>query len=277
MHNDSERHRGNTMSMEQGQGENAKKKRRRKKKREQAFLNVSDLERLRATKGFTSMRNNVFRIKLMLWKILKPLDYFIVDLIIDKTIGYGRKVDRFSIEEICEKSGQRRDYIYIALKRLHAKGIISKEKLNSDFYLGLNEEFFGRLLTKKKEEELQQRKRKIRVVVDNSVPKKDETYNKSDSNLSLVQSELKISPIHTYNKFENPAKYHEITEEFGLLKKGIKESIKERSLKKAPDGLKDFKFFSKDGNGNKKNTGQLDDPEEEKARQLQMARKAGIL
>src|ERR1700749_2374245 len=95
--------------------------------------NVSkpDKKSLKEKRGFMSLRNNVFAVKLLLWKELKPLEHFLVDLIIEKTIGWSQKTAEFTIEELCEKTDQLPNHIYTALKNLEIKSVILRSKSNN--------------------------------------------------------------------------------------------------------------------------------------------------
>ena len=115
-----------------------------------------------------ALRNNVNQTRLELWKIVRPLEYFLVDIIIEKTIGWRQKEARIKIEELMEKTDQDHTRIYRALKALETKGIITRRKVDHNLIIGLNEEYFGGLLIQKHENALLARKSKIKMVVDNS-------------------------------------------------------------------------------------------------------------
>jgi phage replication O-like protein O len=126
-------------------------------------------EEVKRKKGHMALRNNVYDLKLELWHILKPLEYYLVDVIIDKTIKWREKEARITIQELMERTRlTRHTHIYEALKSLEEKKIIFRRKQNHNLIIGLNEDFFGGLLIKRHEDALLARKGKIKMIVDNS-------------------------------------------------------------------------------------------------------------
>ena len=146
-----------------------------------------------------ALRNNVNAIKLELWKEVRPLDYFLVDIIIEKTIGWCETEASISMKEFTERSGKRSDEIYSSLKRLEETGIIRRKKKDIWIYFSLNEDYFGSLLIKKHQDALNLRK-KMSLIVDNS--------KELDGNSVQVTRNFRLS--YTEIPSKNPAKVREI-------------------------------------------------------------------
>lgn len=182
--------------------------------------------------GHMALRNNVQDLKLDLWHEVKPLEYYLIEIIIDKTIKWRSKMAKISIEELTERTRQRHDYIYIALKNLEKKGIIIRRKVKHDWFIGLNEEYFGGLLIKRHEESLQERKKKIKIVVDNS---KNPTQNQSESDSNLGNSRLPESQDHTENESEKETEHIETIGEMRTLNTLLKDISIKTSLKESAD------------------------------------------
>jgi len=124
-----------------------------------------DVKELR---GYMALRNNVRQIKLRLWKEVKPLEYFLVDFIIDRTIGWRQEEAPIKMEDFIEYSGQKHPHIYVALKKLEKEKIIFRRKVEHHTYYSLNHDYFGALLIKRHKDALEARRNKFKVVVDNS-------------------------------------------------------------------------------------------------------------
>lgn len=167
-----------------------------KKKAENTENFENSREATKRKKGHMALRNNVYDLKLELWHVLKPLEYYLLDVIIDKTIKWRVSEAKITIQELMERTRQAETHIYAALRSLKQKKIIiwNKQKYFSVF--GLNEEYFGGLLIKKYEEAQQQRRSKMRVVVDNS-------KNRVDSCDEIRQSERRISSVIVTNDVSN--------------------------------------------------------------------------
>lgn len=194
--------------------------------------------------GYMALRNNVYDTKLELWHILKPLEMFLVDIIIDKTIKWRQKEAKITIEDLVERTKQRSDYIYIALKELESKGVIVRRKTKHDLFIGLNEEFFGELLIKKHEDALQARKSKIKIVVDNS---KNKTENKADLHLNSVQSPPDSSLVYTGFKSEKVRQDNDIIKESGSLNTFFKDISLKTLLKDSQKQQKPKESFTLSG------------------------------
>lgn len=134
-----------------------------------------------------ALRNNVQDIKLDLWHEVKPLEYYLIEIIIDKTIKWRTKMAKISIEELMERTRLDHSRIYRALKTLEQKKIITRYKVRHDWFIGLNEEYFGGLLIKRHEEAQLERRKKIRIVVDNSEKHGDNSKNLFKSSTPSVQ------------------------------------------------------------------------------------------
>lgn len=148
--------------------------------------------KIKEKRGHMALRNNVYDVKLELWHILKPLEYYLVDIIIDKTIKWREKESKITIQEFMERTRlTRHTHIYEALKSLEEKKIIFRRKQNHNLIIGLNEEYFGGLLIKRHEDALLARKNKIKIVVDNS--KSDVDNSKKDVNY-VSRSRTRVVP-----------------------------------------------------------------------------------
>lgn len=227
---------------------------------------MSDQKDLRKVKGHMALRNNVYDLKLELWRILKPLEYYLVDVIIDKTIKWREKEAKITIKELKERTGQHHSEIYRALKGLETKRVIVRRKHNHDLIIGLNEEFFGELLIKKHADALLERKKKIKIVVDNS--KKvcaTPTASVSDIHESCRNHTQDLCETNT----ENINQDFEIIEE----KRPLNTLLKDISLNTS---LKDNKISESSSPFGRRKI-QLADPIQERDRQIAEARKLGIL
>lgn len=185
-------------------------------------------EHLRKKKGYMALRNNVYDTKLELWHVLKPLEYYLVDIIIDKTIKWRQKEAKITIEELTERTRQHRSEIYRTLKSLEIKKVIFRRKQRHDLIIGLNEDYFGELLIKRHEDALHARRNKIKIVVDNS-KKECEIHNdfvENSHNIS-VDSTQDLCGIH-------PQKDIHLSENIGessSLNTFFKDIFKNTSLK----------------------------------------------
>lgn len=174
--------------------------------------------------GFMALRNNVQDAKIRLWKEVNPLQYFLVDIIIDKTIKWTAKEARIDIEHMVERTDQRRTHIYRALRVLKEKKIIVWKKDRDGSTFGLNEEYFGALLIKKHEESLQNRREKIKVVVDNSKERDHRGHSKRPPPSQVV------TPVVTPSDNEGHTKAPHLSrniEEKGVLKTFFKDTFKD--------------------------------------------------
>lgn len=170
----------------------------------------------------------MYAARMELWKILKPLELFIVDIIIEKTIGWRTKAAKFTIEELKEKTGQKHTHIYPALKKLESMGIIFRQKQKHDLIIGLNENYFGGLLIKKHEDADQARRNKIKIVVNNV--SESRTENVPNSNNSCADSVQDMNESGT----QKEAQPHEIIEESSPLKTFFKDISLKTFLKESP-------------------------------------------
>lgn len=207
-------------------------------------------------KGYIALMNNVFETKLELWHILQPLEYFLVDVIIEKTIKWRDKEAKIHITEFEARTKLRRDYIYIALKKLETEKIIVRRKVRHDWIIGLNEDYFGALLIKKHENALLQRRNKIKIIVDNS---KNKTRFQSGLDLNSVQLRLDSSLVQTGIQSESNSQTCEIIEENRPLKTLLKDISLKTSLKDSKNGSEIGESYTLPGIGNeiKKKTGHL--------------------
>lgn len=177
-----------------------------------------------------ALRNNVYDLKLELWPLLKPLEYFLVDLIIDKTIKWRQKEAKINMEDLEEKTKERRDYIYIALKSLEDKKVIIRRKVKHDSFVALNEDYFGELLIKKHADAWSARRNRIKIVVNN----KTEIQSKED--LNPVLSGLESSLVKTEIQSEIDTQQFEIIKENVSLNTLLKNIPLNTSLKDSKTG-----------------------------------------
>lgn len=216
----------------------------------------SDHQKKKEKKGHMALRNNVFDLKLDLWHILKPLEYYLVDILIDKTIKWREREARITIEELKERTRQHHSEIYRALKSLEDKKIITRRKYDHRLIIGLNEDYFGGLLIKRHEDALQSRRKKIKVVVDNSKKPspslcKTPTQAVGNSHNLVANPTQELCGSHTQNDSQNI----ETIQEKPLLKTSFKDISLNTSLQsgETPPNLGDRAALSREaGSGTQK-------------------------
>lgn len=195
---------------------------------------IKTREEVKETRGHMALRNNVWKIRELLWKECVPLELCLLDMILGRTIGWRQKEAKVKIEEFVEFSGKRRDEVYRALRGLVERGVIRRRKYEHCLYFSLNEDYFGALLIKRHEDALQRRLNSIRVVVDNS---------KNLDGIS-VQDEQKFRSTQTEIPSNNETQDFDNIEE----NRPLKTLLKDISLKKHNPGI-----FSSFGTGSGKN------------------------
>lgn len=184
----------------------------------------------RETDGHMALRNNVWEVRDQLWDELVPFEMRMIDVIIDKTIKWRVKEAKVTIEELIERTKKNRSWVYEALKSLEKKGVIIRRKIRHDLYIGLNEDYFGGLLIKRHDEALQARRKKIKVVVDNSKNRPPAVDSLSVANGHSVYPQRTLSP--------SPAdsictQVFEMIEEPRSLKTLLKDTSLKTSLKES--------------------------------------------
>jgi hypothetical protein len=132
----------------------------------------NERDKKKEKRGHMALRNNVHNLKLDLWLYLKPIEYFLLDVIIDKTIKWRAKEARIDIAEFVARTQKHEKYIYGALRNLIKKKIITKRRDKHFSYYGLNEDYFGGVLITRHEKAWNERP-KLRLAVNNSKPNVD--------------------------------------------------------------------------------------------------------
>lgn len=189
-------------------------------------LSVGKEKDPRKKAGHMALRNNVQDLKLDLWHEVKPLEYYLIEIIIDKTIKWRTKEARIKIQELMERTRQADTHIYAALRELKRKNIITWKKDRMGSIIGLNEEYFGGLLIKRHEDALLERRKKIRVVVDNSEnhvdnSKSTDGYRQSDRRQTSVKVTTDVSQndeIRQSNQYQDTETIDEMRSLNTLLK-----------------------------------------------------------
>jgi phage replication O-like protein O len=161
-------------------------------------------EKKQLEKGkYMAFRNQVFEAKMELGKHVTYLEYVIVDVIIRQTIGWKQEEAKITIDHFCEKTGQQKNHVYVALTHLEKLGVITQRKHKHDLYFGLNTAYFGQLLIAREQQENDARRNKFKVVVDN-------TKDKSEIGTNLIRDSDQSSPDSglTYSEYrtKNPDK-----------------------------------------------------------------------
>lgn len=213
----------NRINSQEGSGEASKDEKKRKK-------------------GHMALRNNVYDLKLELWRTLKPIEYYLVDIIIDKTIKWRTKEARIDIAEFVQRTGNDEKYLYAALRNLIKKKVINKRRDKHYTYYGLNEEFFGELLIAKHEKAWQERRNKIKLAVDNSKSGVSAGHQECAGNTPQVCSGNTNSSV---KKHQNDNQENEIIEENDVLKT----SLKDISIKTSLKDSKNSESFTLSGTG----------------------------
>lgn len=174
----------NRMSVQESQGGNAEmppgidapeKKRggnRIAKKPRDASETTKARDKVKEKRGHMALRNNVYDLKLDLWNEVTPLEYYLVDIIIDKTIKWRAKEARIDSAELIQRTRKDEKYIYRALRNLIKKKVINKRRDKHFSYYSLNEEYFGGVLITRHEKIWNERP-KLRLAVNNSKPPVD--------------------------------------------------------------------------------------------------------
>jgi DNA-binding MarR family transcriptional regulator len=216
-----------------------------------------------------ALRNNVYDLKLELWHVLKPLEYYLVDVIIDKTIKWRTDEAIITISELKERTRQHHSEIYRALKNLESKGVIIRRKFKHDTVIGLNQNYFGALLIKRHEDALKARKNKIKIVIDNSKTVcETRTAFVRNSHSSCADPTQSMCESHT----QNVSQPIEIIDGTPPLNTFFKDILIKTSLKEKKTNEENGESFTPLGKGPGRKTEQLKDPEKEKERQLRMLR-----
>jgi hypothetical protein len=188
----------------------------------------------KGARGYMSLRNNVYDLKLELWHILKPLEYYLVDVIIDKTIKFNIKEAKITIQQFRDQTRRHHSEIYRGLKVLETKKVIIRTKCKDYSVFMLNEDYFGGLLIKRFEDALKARRNKIKIVVDNSKSKcEPHTPDVSETHTSSVNHTQGKCEIHTQERSQDG----EIIEEIRPLNTLLKDISLNTSLKDSKTGV----------------------------------------
>ena len=234
-------------------------------------------KKAKGKRGHMALRNNVQDLKLELWHELSPLEYYLVDIIIDKTIKWRTKEARIDPSEWLSRTRQKKQNVYAALKTLKEKKIITYRRDKYFSYYGLNEEYFGGLLIAKHEKAEQERRSKIKLAVDNSKSGHVKDDSQSSERLPSVIPQVTSSHIGDDRK---QTQANETIDENGRLKTCIKDIYRNTCLKGGADPKTANTFISLLRNRKAKdwiNEPTREDVEREKERQLKAAKAAGIL
>jgi hypothetical protein len=223
---------------------------------------------------FMSRRMNVANtvFELAVTKKITPAERNLIDIIEMGTIGAKNDSRQFStkaqfiIDDLSSALRYKeKDKIWKLLKSLDKKGVITREKTrfkNAEI-IGLNPRMMGQILIDKLHDD-ETKRMGLRVVVDNSKDKP--TIHPGTTDESSVNHVRSVGSQRT-DRPESITQTHEIIDENSLL-----DSYR-LNLDSSRKGFETFSFWKSRGSA----AIQLDNPEDEKLRQIEMARKAGIL
>ena len=189
-------------------------------KAQKVQVEISRTIEQKEVKGFMALRNNVYDSKLELWHLLTPLEYYLVDVIIDKTIKFRKEESKMTIKELMERTRQDHTKIYRVLKSLETKKVITRKKNNHDLIIGLNKDYFGALLITKHQEALTRRK-SLKLVCQSS------TYAVPEKHMNSANLAPSLCQSGTPNKNQQFV----IIKENSLLKTTLKENSLNKDLK----------------------------------------------
>lgn len=189
-------------------------------------------EEIKKKRGHMALRNNVFDLKVKLWHEVSPLEYYLVDIIIDKTIKWRAKEARIDPSEWLDRTCQKKQNVYAALARLKKKKIITYRRDKHFSYYGLSEEFFGGVLIKRHEDALKARER-LKLAVDNSKSNVEIGHMSHDGESYETLPGVIRDMTGSHMRYDSkPTDSPEIIEEKGCLKTFLKDISLKTSLQR---------------------------------------------
>lgn len=219
---------------------------------------------------FMALRHNVRTRLRKLFHVLKPTEYFVLELIADDTINWKAKYRDFYLDDMCQTAQIRMDSLRSALKKLEALGLITRvvhPRLKHTETICLNEEYFGQVLINSQSQKDRSHTKKHLAHL---VNKPEHCENNANDVSTLPPFVAKTNPTHLGKTVSQLPKFT------GEMQPSICSSyiipLDKSSRPKSEPKKENFTAIGK----KEKNSQQCADPIEERDRQLRQAANLGI-